>query len=121
MAATAILFGVAGILPLLLELGLPAPAFVRDAISFGEQSVRIAVVGVVALLVAPTLLLWGLIAFQQTSRGRSGVTVGAIVVCLCTAPFGIGLVLCLPIFFCVILPIMRQFKAAGGTPPFEQA
>ncbi len=88
---------------------------------FVEQSVGDVAVGVVALLVAPTLLLCGLIAIQQTRRGRVGVTVGAIVVCLCTAPFGIGLVLCLPIFFCVIVPIMREFKATRGTPPAEEA
>ena len=62
---------------------------------------------------APSLFLWGLINIQTRERARNRIIIWSCVICAITAPFGPGLVLCLPIFLCVIAPIARRFKASG--------
>lgn len=63
------------------------------------------------MLMAPTLLLWGLSAIQRTERARWRVLSWAAGLCVLGAPFGYGLILCFPLFLCLIVPIIRAFRA----------
>ncbi len=128
LAAAAVVFGVLGLTPMLLFwlsvlLGLDLLQvmelpwrFLRYL--FGGLSGE--AVGIfISVLVAPILLLWGLVGLQRTERGRGRVVIWTTVLCVCTAPFGAGLILCLPLFLFMILPIMRQFRSARLASPPE--
>jgi MFS family permease len=128
LAAAAIVFGVVGVAPVLVRLadllaillGLYPPPFEDLGEPRWGATVN-AVIFLAFLLGAPSLLLWGLIGIQRTERGRGRVIIWTSVLCACTAPFGVGLILGPPLFFCVFLPSLRRFKAAGVSTPFNHS
>lgn len=95
------------LLPALLSLA-PLHLDVPDALRINERT-PIAVVAF-AVLIAPSLFLAGLINIQKTDRRRGMVMMWAMAICVGTAPFGIGLLLCIPVFVCSVLPMVRVFR-----------
>jgi hypothetical protein len=137
LAAAAIAFGLLGVAPLLpdlmVHLGFITPDLFWNVLILPADLLQVlAVAGWISnntanmigffgsLIIAPSLLLWGIINVHSSQRGRQRIIIGAAVLCLCTAPSGVGIILCLPIFFNVILPLMRDFKKYRGTPPTKQ-
>ncbi|MDQ1078260.1 hypothetical protein [Pseudoroseomonas cervicalis] len=115
LSVAAIIIGGVGMLPLIPVLLLQTPlyAYVPEFVFFRIEHYR-ALAGVFFLLVAPCLLLAGLILLQPNDRRRWLVMIWAVGVCAVTAPFGIGLMLCIPVLICVLLPIMLRFRASGA-------
>lgn len=114
IAAAAFVLGAVGVAPILLGLagvllGLDLHGFVARPMRVVEGAIGL----LGSLIFAPCLLLWGLIEVQRTERGRWRVRSWALLLCVGGAPFGVGIILCLPVFLYVILPIMRQFRLAG--------
>jgi hypothetical protein len=61
-------------------------------------------------VIAPTLLLWGLLKIQRNERTRNRIVIGSCALCVVTVPFVLGVILILPLFLCVFLPMAIRFK-----------
>jgi hypothetical protein len=111
----AMLYGLIGFYLVVSPLSLPVDLFflaLRSLLNDFPESLAFARYFLV-FFIAPSLFLWGLLNIQTSARARNRIIIWSCVFCAITAPFGPGLVLCLPIFLCVIAPIARRFKASG--------
>lgn len=105
-AAAAIVLGAVGVVPV-VDLFINPPEIMKDGPEPSLSPVMRVATGLYYIFGAPILLLWGLINIHDTEGWRIGVFTGALVLCLCTLPFGLGLILVSPLLFCML----RGFKA----------
>lgn len=89
----------------LLPLSYEAP----DDLDDGLQNLAM----VSSALIAPSLLMWGLIVIQRTELGRARVLARTFFAFVFTMPFLVGLLAVLPLMFFGMVPLMRSLRGAS--------